>query len=263
MALFSEAGWLFLLRWIHFLSGITWIGLLYYFNFVQTPFFAETEAPVRSGAQQKLLPRAMWWFRWGAMFTFITGWLYFFHGGTGRSARGELVACRSCCAPPAHRGQWLVRHSPQAEIVIQNARDTRRKARQSRRRSLGPAPVSLPPQTCCRCPCSSSGRRRATPRDWASLARLVLGSAPRDHGPVEITRSSAPRARTEKRRHRVGTPGGLQPRGVFYVGSSHAVFARSRGRDSPARGGLQAPPAFPSPDRRRCRARWGRSGRWA
>src|SRR5579863_3429420 len=47
---------LMLLRWLHFLFGITWIGLLYYFNFVQTPFFAEAEPPVRSGAQQKLLP---------------------------------------------------------------------------------------------------------------------------------------------------------------------------------------------------------------
>jgi len=76
MALLTESGFLFLLRWIHFLAGITWIGLLYYFNFVQVPFFGETEAPVRSGAQQKLLPRALWWFRWGAMITFITGWLY-------------------------------------------------------------------------------------------------------------------------------------------------------------------------------------------
>ena len=50
MALASSEGWLFLLRWIHFFAGITWIGILYYFNFVQTPFFAETEAPVRSGA---------------------------------------------------------------------------------------------------------------------------------------------------------------------------------------------------------------------
>lgn len=65
-----------LLRWLHFLFGITWIGLLYYFNFVQTPFFAETEPPVRSGAQQKLLPRALWWFRWGAMGTVIFGLLY-------------------------------------------------------------------------------------------------------------------------------------------------------------------------------------------
>src|SRR5215813_12101953 len=76
MALMSEDGWLFLLRWIHFLAGITWIGILYYFNFVQVPFFAETEAPVRTGAIQKLVPRALWWFRWGAMITFLSGWLY-------------------------------------------------------------------------------------------------------------------------------------------------------------------------------------------
>lgn len=64
---------IFFLRWIHFLAGVTWIGILYYFNFVQTPFFAETEAPVRVGAIQKLLPRALWWFRWGAMITFLAG----------------------------------------------------------------------------------------------------------------------------------------------------------------------------------------------
>jgi len=63
----------FLLRWVHLLAGVTWIGLLYYFNFVQTPFFAETEASTRSGAIQKLVPRALWWFRWGAMFTFLAG----------------------------------------------------------------------------------------------------------------------------------------------------------------------------------------------
>jgi uncharacterized membrane protein len=68
---------LFILRWIHFLAGITWIGILYYFNFVQTPFFAETEAPVRVGAVQKLVPRALWWFRWGAMVTFLAGILMY------------------------------------------------------------------------------------------------------------------------------------------------------------------------------------------
>ena len=56
-----------LLRWLHFLFGIAWIGLLYYFNLVQTPFFGETDPAVRSGAIQKLVPRALWWFRWGAM----------------------------------------------------------------------------------------------------------------------------------------------------------------------------------------------------
>ena len=74
MQIFTAEGLLFLLRWIHFLSGITWIGLLYYFNFVQVPFFAETEPPVRSGAIQKLVPRALLWFRMGAMMTFVSGW---------------------------------------------------------------------------------------------------------------------------------------------------------------------------------------------
>src|SRR6266850_972128 len=73
-------GWLFLLRWFHFLAGITWIGMLYYFNFVQVPFFASADAPVRTGMiTGGLVSRALWWFRWGAMLTFITGWLYLLH----------------------------------------------------------------------------------------------------------------------------------------------------------------------------------------
>ena len=68
---------LFFLRWLHFLAGVAWIGILYYFNLVQVPFFAETEAPVRIGAIQKLVPRALWWFRWAAMFTFIAGLLMY------------------------------------------------------------------------------------------------------------------------------------------------------------------------------------------
>src|SRR5256885_1874407 len=49
MALFTGDGWLFLLRWFHFLAGITWIGLLYYFNFVQTPFFASATQVSKGG----------------------------------------------------------------------------------------------------------------------------------------------------------------------------------------------------------------------
>ena len=73
MALFSNAGAEFLLRWLHFMAGITWIGLLYYFNFVQGPFFAEADAATKSAATQKLVPRALWWFRWAAMLTFLSG----------------------------------------------------------------------------------------------------------------------------------------------------------------------------------------------
>jgi uncharacterized membrane protein len=127
MALMSEAGWLFLLRWIHFLSGITWIGLLYYFNFVQTPFFGETGAPVRTGAQQKLLPRAMWWFRWGAMFTFISGWLYLLHWWIGKVgfAAGSgawAILLGGLLGSIMWANVWFVIH-PKQKIVIQNALD--------------------------------------------------------------------------------------------------------------------------------------------
>ena len=66
---------LFILRWVHFLAGITWIGVLYYFNFIQTPFFGtELGGGARSAMMRGLVPNALWWFRWGAMFTFLSGW---------------------------------------------------------------------------------------------------------------------------------------------------------------------------------------------
>ena len=73
IALFTSYGLDFLFRWAHFMAGITWIGLLYYFNFVQTEYFKEAEGAHRAAAIQKLVPRALWWFRWAAMFTFLTG----------------------------------------------------------------------------------------------------------------------------------------------------------------------------------------------
>lgn len=88
MTLFSGENLMFFLRWFHFLAGITWIGMLYYFNFVQTPFFATAEPAVRSGmVGGGLVDRALWWFRWGAMFTFITGWLMILH----RMAKGGFL----------------------------------------------------------------------------------------------------------------------------------------------------------------------------
>jgi uncharacterized membrane protein len=72
-SLFTQAGPEFLFAWIHFMAGITWIGLLYYFNFVQTPFMAEAPAEAKPGVTRLLLPRALWWFRWGAMFTVLSG----------------------------------------------------------------------------------------------------------------------------------------------------------------------------------------------
>ena len=62
-----------LARWAHLLFGITWIGILYYFNFIQGGYFKAASPEGLADAKAKLAPEALWWFRWGAMFTFITG----------------------------------------------------------------------------------------------------------------------------------------------------------------------------------------------
>ena len=81
----------FIFRWAHVLFGITWIGMLYYFNFVQGEYFKEAEADAKADAMKKLAPRALWWFRWGAMFTFITG-LYLLHKiGASTDLMGQPV----------------------------------------------------------------------------------------------------------------------------------------------------------------------------
>lgn len=62
-----------LMRWLHVISGITWIGHLYFFNFVNVPLQAVLDDTAKKAVNPKLLPRALWWFRWGAMITFLTG----------------------------------------------------------------------------------------------------------------------------------------------------------------------------------------------
>lgn len=75
----------YLARWGHFLFGITWIGILYYFNFVQGEYFKEAEGGARVDAFTKLVPRALWYFRWGAMGTFLTGLILLYFRGRGTS----------------------------------------------------------------------------------------------------------------------------------------------------------------------------------
>ena len=60
-------------RAFHILFGIAWIGLLYYFNFVQTEYVKVAEPDAKADVMKKLAPNALWWFRWAALFTFLTG----------------------------------------------------------------------------------------------------------------------------------------------------------------------------------------------
>src|SRR5262245_32104317 len=73
-----------LLRWIHIVAGIVWIGHLYFFNFVNAPFEGALDADGKKKVVPQLRPRALYWFRWGAAWTWITGFLLlllvFYHG---------------------------------------------------------------------------------------------------------------------------------------------------------------------------------------
>jgi len=66
-----------LLRWAHVISGITWIGMLYFFNFVNGPVQGKLDGPTKKLLNPELMPRALWWFRWGAMSTFVFGLVLF------------------------------------------------------------------------------------------------------------------------------------------------------------------------------------------
>ncbi len=67
----------FFFRWLHVIAGITWIGHLYFFNFVNVPLQASLDDAGKGIVNPKLMPRALWWFRWGAMVTFLSGLILF------------------------------------------------------------------------------------------------------------------------------------------------------------------------------------------
>ena len=65
------------LRWIHFVAGIIWVGLLYFFNLVNVPLMKELDAGTKGKLVPRLMPRVLWWFRWGGVVTVLAGLLYF------------------------------------------------------------------------------------------------------------------------------------------------------------------------------------------
>ena len=72
----SATVWI-IVRWIHFVAGITWIGLLYFFNLVNVPFMKELDSATKGKVIPSLMPRALFWFRWAAVITVLAGLAYF------------------------------------------------------------------------------------------------------------------------------------------------------------------------------------------
>jgi len=69
----DHAWFAFFFRWLHVLSGVMWIGLLWYFNFVQIPNMPNIPDEQKPAIGKVIAPSALWWFRWGAMATMVTG----------------------------------------------------------------------------------------------------------------------------------------------------------------------------------------------
>jgi uncharacterized membrane protein len=123
--LFGETGLLFA-RWIHFFAGIIWIGHLYYFNFVQGAFFGEIDANTKNIVVTKLVPKALWWFRWGAAATWLSGF-YIIMGRahfTGweifATSWGINILIGSLLGTVMFLNVWLIIW-PNQKVVIQSA----------------------------------------------------------------------------------------------------------------------------------------------
>lgn len=97
----------FLVRWAHLLFGITWIGMLYYFNFVQGGYFKSATPEALADAKAKLAPSALWWFRWGAMFTFITGVYLLYYVGK-INAFNDYIAIGALMGTLMFLNVWLI-----------------------------------------------------------------------------------------------------------------------------------------------------------
>ena len=98
----EHAYWIFFMRWLHILAGVMWIGLLWYFNFVQTPSMPKIPDEQKPAVSKVIAPTALFWFRWAAAATVVTGLLLAWMSG--------FIAQALSLAPGARAigiGMWL------------------------------------------------------------------------------------------------------------------------------------------------------------
>ncbi len=135
MALFTRYGFWGAFRYLHVLSAVMWMGLLWFFNLVQTPAYAEMEPGARNNAFDKLTWRGLWWFRWAAMATVGTGIIILAIGSNkfyGKDANGGhnffgtpngmMITAAILFALIMLYNVWMVIW-PAQQVVITNARN--------------------------------------------------------------------------------------------------------------------------------------------
>lgn len=103
----SYAWWTFAFRWLHVISGVMWIGHLWYFNFTQTPTMPKIPDELKPGVARYILPEALFWFRWGAMATIITGLILAWMMGTLGSTLKIGIGDHNAHFTSIGIGMWL------------------------------------------------------------------------------------------------------------------------------------------------------------
>jgi uncharacterized membrane protein len=119
-----------LFRWLHIIAGVIWIGHLYFFNFVNIPFAAKMkEAGASKTVVPELMPRALFWFRWGAAWTWITGvlllLLVFYHGGILRGGEDQSLGAWQLISLAIALGGFLVYDAIYQSPLGQNGKNAR------------------------------------------------------------------------------------------------------------------------------------------
>ncbi len=133
MEIFHKVGWYGIFRMAHVFAAIMWMGLLWFFNFVQTPAYAEMDPGARNNAFDKLTWRALWWFRWAAIATLVMGILIIgvgvsktnhLYDGTYwfKTASGVTLLTGIIMGFVMAANVWMVIW-PNQQIVIANARN--------------------------------------------------------------------------------------------------------------------------------------------
>jgi uncharacterized membrane protein len=135
MQIFHSYGLFGIFRWAHVIAAVMWMGLLWFFNFIQTPAYAEMDPAARNQALDKLTWRALWWFRWAAAATVAFGLLLLMVGSMAKNtlgfyrkdywlhtAAGPTLAIGILMGIVMFLNVWLVIW-PNQQIVIANARN--------------------------------------------------------------------------------------------------------------------------------------------
>lgn len=117
----------FLLRWTHLIAGVVWIGALYFFNFFLEPFARTADRGTHAELFSKMVPRALWGFRWGGLVTFLSGGLMYAYGlavlGSElffSSPYGPIVSVGGLMGTVMFLNGWFIMH-PNQEVVIESA----------------------------------------------------------------------------------------------------------------------------------------------